>query len=102
MAKYIECDAAIAETLKPRFTDAELRRRLANIPAADVAPVRRGRWEQVEVERVEEMDYPPAVVASMFCPVCHHWHNEVYFYVNPTENVNYCPFCGAKMEKEDK
>ena len=49
MAKYIECELAIAETRKPRLTDAELRRRLASIPAADVAPVVR-------------------------CGECNHWH----------------------------
>lgn len=39
MAEYIEREAAIAETRKPRLTDAELRRRIANIPSADVVPV---------------------------------------------------------------
>ena len=39
MAEYISREAAIAETRKPRLTDAELRRRLASIPAADVRPV---------------------------------------------------------------
>ena len=39
MTKYIECELAIAETRKPRITDAEPRKRLANIPAADVRPV---------------------------------------------------------------
>ena len=37
--EYIEREVAIAETRKPRLTDAELRRRLASIPAADVRPV---------------------------------------------------------------
>ena len=39
--EYIEREAAIAETRKPRLTDAELRRRIAYIPAADVVPVAR-------------------------------------------------------------
>lgn len=40
MAKeYIEREAAIEETRKPRLTDAELRRRLSLIPAADVVEV---------------------------------------------------------------
>lgn len=39
MTDYISREAAIAETRKPRLTDAELRRRLAHIPAADVRPV---------------------------------------------------------------
>lgn len=39
MTDYIEREAAISETRKPRITDAELRRRLAELPAADVVPV---------------------------------------------------------------
>lgn len=39
MKEYIDREAAIAETRKPRLTDAELRRRLAHVPAADVVEV---------------------------------------------------------------
>ena len=72
------------------------------IPAADVRPVVRGEWEDVEVR-----DYStninggmPLSIASMFCPVCGRWHNEVYHYGNPTEMVHYCPNCGADMREE--
>ena len=71
-----------------------------DFPAADVRPVVRGRWEDMRVR-----DYSTNInggmklyVASMFCPVCKRWHNEVYHYGNPTEMAHYCPNCGAKME----
>ncbi len=68
---------------------------LEAIPAADVVEVRHGKWEQVEVR-----DYPNSnlMVASMWCPVCKRYHNEVYHYGNPTEMAHYCGFCGAKMD----
>lgn len=69
-----------------------------NNPSADVAPVRHGTWEEVEVT-----DYPESnlMVASMFCPKCKRYHNEVYHYGNPTEMARYCGFCGAKMDAEE-
>lgn len=70
-----------------------------NIPAADVSHVVHAQWEDVEVERVEDMENPPDVIAAMFCPNCKRWHNEVYFYGSPTENVHFCPFCGADMRE---
>lgn len=98
MAKeYIEREAAIAETRKPRLTDAELRRRLANIPAADVVEVRHGRWVEVEVK---ELAYYKMMIASMRCDQCGRYHNEVYHYGNQTEMAKYCGFCGALMDKD--
>ena len=71
-------------------------------PAADVRPVVRGKWEDVFVR-----DYSTNInggmelhVASMFCPICHRWHNEVYHYGNPTETAHFCPNCGADMREE--
>lgn len=73
---------------------------LEEVPAADVVPVVRGKWEDVHVR-----DYSTNIngginlsVASMFCPACNRWHNEVYHYGNPTETVHYCPNCGARMD----
>lgn len=45
MHEYISRDAAIEETRNPRLTDAELRRRLALIPAADVVERKKGKWK---------------------------------------------------------
>lgn len=67
---------------------------VAELPAADVAPVKRGKWEDVEIW---ETDTSVVDVVSMRCPVCNRYHNEVYHYGNPTEMAHYCGFCGAKM-----
>lgn len=60
-----------------------------------------GKWEQVEVSYLADMDAEikeSMAIASMFCPKCKRYHNEVYMYGNPTYGVNFCPNCGAKME----
>ena len=69
-----------------------------NFPAADVWPVVKAKWEDVHIKRPEIADLE---VASMFCPNCNRWHNEVYNYGNPTEMAHFCPNCGAKMEVQD-
>ena len=57
---------------------------IKNIPAADVAPVRHGRWET-------NSDRPD----SLICSVCNcgfdMWKHDPH---------NYCPNCGAKMDLE--
>ena len=59
-------------------------RRLLSIPAADVAPVRHGRWGT-------HSDRPD----SLICSVCNYgfdmWKHDPH---------NYCPNCGAKMDSE--
>ncbi len=64
-----------------------------------LAAVRHGAWEEVEVT-----DYPESnlMVASMFCPKCKRYHNEVYHYGNPTEMARYCGFCGVMMDGDGK
>lgn len=66
------------------------------IPTVEVRPVARGKWEDVHINRPEIEDLE---VASMFCPHCNRWHNEVYQYGNPTEMAHFCPNCGAWMEE---
>ena len=56
---------------------------LNQFPAADVAPVRHGRWEQVEIIHVEDLkeeDKDCISIASI------------------TESVRYCSNCGSKMD----
>ena len=55
-----------------------------NIPAADVAPVRHGRW-------VTHSDRPD----SLICSVC-----KCGFDMWKHDPHNYCPNCGAKMDGE--
>ena len=61
-------------------------RRLLSIPAADVAPVRHGRWIPVKVPN--EWDKGQ-------CSECKSIFNSSVW------GTNYCPNCGAKMRQED-
>lgn len=109
MAEYIDRQAAIEKIryegiYGSGFSDQEREDdvvdMIESIPAADVRPVVKAAWEQVEVRYEDELiDNPVQAVASMFCPNCQRYHNEVYFYGMPTERVNFCPNCGASMEK---
>ena len=91
MSDYIEREAALP------LADNRMRKILLALPAADVRPVVRAKWEDVHIDRPEIADLE---VASMFCPNCNRWHNEVYHYGNPIEFANYCCFCGADMREE--
>ena len=60
--------------------------RVENFPAADVAPVKHGKW----------IEKPFLFGTSRFCSSCES------NYGMPHEVFNYCPNCGAKMGLEDK
>ena len=60
---------------------------IEDMPAADVAPVRHGRWEEAS-----DGD-------GIACPFC---RTDFCTIIYDTEYFNYCPNCGAKMgEKEN-
>ncbi len=88
MAEYIGLGTAIAkltalEVTEPNATMADAKRVLADMPAADVAPVVHGRWGtgrfNLETGNYEEQ-----------CTRCRNFSKE---YGKP-----YCPNCGAKMD----
>ena len=61
---------------------------LNQLPAADVAPVRHGRWVSV-----------PHKLARV-CSVCN--RDEPYKFADIDADVyDYCPYCGAKMDGGD-
>ena len=64
-----------------------IRQNIMDIPAADVAPVRHGRW-------IERKSFHADGGVSAKCSVC---KNDVQYLGNP---LNYCPNCGAKMDGE--
>ena len=69
------------------------RNRLLEAPAADVVEVRHGRWEEAED------DYFGLYIIK--CSECREeWCFEVDDDVKDL-NYNYCPHCGAKMDKEE-
>ena len=63
-------------------------RAILDAPAADVAMVRHGQWEEAS-----DGD-------GIVCPFC---RTDFCTIIYDTEYFNYCPNCGAKMdEKEDR
>ena len=97
MAEYIDRGTAIAkltalEVIEPNATMAAVKRVLADMPAADVAQVVHGRWEDSTDDWLGTDVYT--------CSKC----RESYVLVEgtPKENLwHYCPNCGAKMDIKD-
>ena len=99
MAEYIERDALL-QMVKPDDPVDEvnaitiatgkylIRKFVSDAPAADVAPVRHGRWVQAICH--EEFDDGFVNRVKECCSVCHapNWRR----------TTNYCPNCGAKMD----
>lgn len=59
---------------------------IEDMPAADVAPVRHGRWEEAS-----DGD-------GIVCPFC---RTDFCTIIYDTEYFNYCPNCGAKMDEKE-
>ena len=93
MAEYIDREAAVDavadiyyDTPGINLTAEKFEAAINGIPAADVAPVRHGRWET-------NSDRPD----SLICSIC-----KCGFDMWKHEPHNYCPNCGAKMDGERK
>ena len=71
------------------YLTTQIRGMLMDIPSADVAPVRHGRWFQDAIYYGE--DGSPCIVD--ICTEC-----GAYGYY---ADFNYCPNCGAKMDEEN-
>lgn len=101
MSDYISRDAAKAAVQNTlafhSYAGGVAASAIDKLPAADVRPVVKASWEQVSVT-YDTMEVE--AVATMFCPKCKRYHNEVFFYGNPRENANFCPNCGADMKEE--
>ena len=69
------------------------------IPAADVEPVRRGRWEECDWVGVDEHGFGTrrTFKAGLRCSQC-----ACVFKKELLWKRNYCPSCGAKMDLEDE
>ena len=67
-------------------------------PAADVEPVRRGRWEECDWVDVDEHGFGTrrTFKAGLRCSQC-----ACVFKKELLWKRNYCPSCGAKMDLED-
>ena len=85
MAEYIEREAVLKEAesrIMWGASAAAVYELIRDAPAADVAPVRHGRWVDTDYEFAQ-------------CSLCKY---PVYAAWNAT---NYCPNCGAKMDGGD-
>ena len=90
MSKYVNAaDAAEKIAEKHGIPIADLCDTLGDIPAADVVEVVHGRWEYI----------PQTLntLSQLRCPFCGWWS------LDPSIDgaYNYCPNCGAKMDKEE-
>ena len=69
------------------------------IPAADVEPVRHGRWEECDWVDVDDHGFGTrrTFKAGLWCSQC-----ACVFKKKLLWKRNYCPSCGAKMDLEDE
>lgn len=100
MSDYIEREAVLAYPIRKDKCDRKHANEhfilgiesviefVENLPAADVAPVRHGRWIK-----------PVPGDGENYCSVCK--SEQLWFYGYGYLKSNYCPNCGARMDKED-
>lgn len=110
MAEYIERDALRQAVLESQHDNSHPRgwahiahdcehahfvAMIARFPAADVAPVVHGRWDEVDWVELEsgghELIRTPN--AGLRCSNCRNCFKKELLWKN-----NYCPNCGAKMD----
>lgn len=90
--EYIDREKAILVVRHAWAKGLEPTQYIEQIPAADVEPVRYGKWIHSEIED----DDWGRTFHEWTCSVC--GYSVAH---NPT-GENYCPNCGAKMDKEEK
>ena len=88
MAEYIEREKVLSKAAPVAgcFSDMISAYDVIMLPAADVAPVRHGRWEEAS-----DGD-------GIVCPFC---RTDFCTIIYDTEHFNYCPNCGAKMDEKE-
>ena len=65
-------------------------------PTIDAEPVKHGEWEEKETY-LNEGDCEITEWQSARCSVCGKYHTTPYMYY--FDKYNFCPNCGAKMDK---
>ena len=87
MPEYIKREAALMKLMQDGCSAKNLQS-ISDMPAADVAPVRHGRWVSVAGKR------------DRICSRC--LHNEPYKNADDDVEVfEFCPHCGAKIDGGD-
>lgn len=88
--KYIECDAAkeaVYKIIVPEWVHVAFKTCIDDVPAADVRPVVRGKWNRTDA-------YPH----RLYCSVC----NKTYLKNDELLErwefpLNFCPNCGLSL-----
>lgn len=103
MSDYISREAALADfeqcnRKNSTWTPQRVKTLLMRIPAADVEPVRRGRWECVYDDSTGETD--------ITCSRCKNTRTVNGCFVSTDGKScyfedDYCPSCGSKMDLEE-
>ena len=98
MAEYIEREALV-ERLKKEECDCEWLWAILDIPAADVAPVRRGRWEFGK----DLPDSFGSINKNKYHLYCSECRNQAFNKSADNDcdfdmDTPFCPWCGAKMD----
>lgn len=65
---------------------------VANQPAADVAPVRRGQWIE------DKNTFPGFNLANNMCSECGECAGTWPKRLSPRDKYAFCPWCGARMD----
>ena len=87
MAEYIEREAALMKLMQDGCSAKNLQS-ISDMPAADVAPVRHGRW----------LGKPICGNDNCRCSECGSWHH-IHANLRGEVMQKYCPNCGAKMDE---
>ena len=83
--QYIKREEALMKLMQDGCSAKNLQS-ISDMPAADVAPVTHGRWEEAS-----DGD-------GIVCPFC---RTDFCTIIYDTEYFNYCPNCGAKMDEKE-
>lgn len=70
---------------------------IENMPAADVQPVKRGKWIENTYKYIKELD---AYFVQAKCTVCGRYSDKIDIYTGYMSN-ECCSHCGAKMDLKD-
>lgn len=95
MPEYIEREAAMQCVKHAWAKGLDPTQYIELVPAADVEPVRHGRWIDIQGERNMAGGI---VYADATCSICKKHTEMRHFY---PILLPYCPNCGAKMDLEE-
>ena len=94
MARYIDAENIDFSPLKNDFEKARAQVIIMGQPTADVVEVKHGLWYKPQFVRRSGF----RTVRDFLCNVC----EKEYSVEQPSNLMNYCPYCGAKMDGGEK